>query len=124
MRKDVFKKISSLRNKLHKSIEKTGLNSEQTRKISIEIDELVKEYYDSIRETEYPEYSDMYLYYKKSYEALKSVTRQLTKFPTVPEWNKFAKTNGYLGHVPLEYISKLNWKYLKIKVERELNIEI
>lgn len=124
MGKDIFKKISSLKNRLNKSIDKTGLHSEQTRKISKEIDMLLKEYYDSIKETEYPKYSDMYSYYKKSYEALKSVTQQLDKFPSVLEWNSFAKENIFLSHSSLEYISKLNWKYLKIKVERELNIEI
>ncbi len=73
MGKDIFRKIRSLRNKLHKSIEKNGLNSNETRKISDEMDKLIKEYYDSIKVNEYPEYSDMYLYYKVSYEALKAL---------------------------------------------------
>ena len=88
------------------------------------MDILIKEYYDSIKEVEYPKFSDMYLYYKKSYKELKDVTQQLEKFPTVQEWNKFAKENNYLSNVSIEYISRLNWKYLKIKVERELNIKI
>lgn len=123
MGKDIYRKISSLRNKLHKSIDKTGLDSSETREISSKIDVLIKEYYDSIKEVEYPKFSDMYLYYKKSYKALKIVTQQLRRFPSVQEWNKFAKENNYLSHISLEYISKLNWKYLQIKVERELNIE-
>lgn len=124
MGKDIFRKISSLRNKLQSSIEKTGVNSNETREISNKMDILIKEYYDSIKEVEYPKFSDMYLYYKKSYKELKDVTQQLEKFPTVQEWNKFAKENNYLSNVSIEYISRLNWKYLKIKVERELNIKI
>ena len=124
MGKDIFRKISSLRKKLHKSIDKSGLNSKETREISNQMDKLIKEYYDSIKETEYPEFSDMYSYYKKSYKALKNVTEQLERFPTVQEWTKFAKENNFLSHVSLEYIAKLNWKYLEIKVERELNLEI
>lgn len=123
MGNDIFRKIRSLRNKLHKSIDKNGLNSSETRKISDQMDKLIQEYYKSIKETEYPEYSEIYLCYKKAYEALKSVTQQLQRFPTVQEWNEFAKNNNYLNNVSLEYISKLNWKYLKIKVERELNIK-
>ncbi len=124
MGKDIFRKISSLRKKLHKSIDKSGLDSKETREISNQMDKLIKQYYDSIKETEYPDFSDMYLYYKKSYKALKNVTEQLERFPTVQEWTKFAKENNFLSHVSLEYISKLNWKYLEIKVERELNLEI
>lgn len=124
MGNDIFKKISSLRNKLHKSIEKTGLNSSETREISNKMDILIKEYYDSIKEVGYPEFSDMYLYYKKSYEKLKDVTQQLEKFPTVQEWNKFAKENNCLSNVSIEFITKLEWNYLRVKVLRELNMII
>lgn len=124
MSKDIYKKISSLRNRLHKSIESNGLNSNKTRQISNKMDKLIKEYYDSIKEEEYPEFSDMYLYYEKSYKALKDITEQLKKFPRVAEWNKFAKENNYLSHISLEYISKLDWNYLEIKVKRELNMKI
>nr|DAF27041.1 MAG TPA: hypothetical protein [Caudoviricetes sp.] len=124
MEKDIYRKISSLRRKLHKSIDRTGLNSDETRKISNEMDKLIKEYYDGIKETEYPEFSDMYLYYKKSYKALKNVTEQLERFPTVQEWNKFAKENNYLSHVSIEFVSKLKWNYLRVKVLRELNMKI
>lgn len=121
---NILRKISSLRKKLNKSIEKYGLNSSETKEISEQIDELIKEYYDSIKIVEYPKYSNMLIYYKKAYEALKSTTIQLEKFPTVSEWNKFAKENNYLSHISLEYISKLNWNYLKVKIERELNLDI
>lgn len=123
MGKDVYKKISSLKNKLNKTIQRTGLNSKETREISDKIDSLINEYYNSIKEIEYSEFSNMYYYYKKSYEALKNVTQQLERFPTVQEWNKFAKENNHLSSISLEYIAKTNWKYLEIRIERELNIE-
>lgn len=123
MGKDVYKKISSLKNKLNKTIQRTGLNSKETREISDKIDSLINEYYNSIKEIEYSEFSNMYYYYKKSYEALKNVTQQLERFPPVQEWNKFAKENNHLSSISLEYIAKTNWKYLEIRIERELNIE-
>ena len=46
MGKDIYRKISSLRKKLHKSIENTGIDSNETQKISNEIDKLIKEYYE------------------------------------------------------------------------------
>lgn len=124
MKIDIFKRIKKLRKSLNKSIEKYGLNSNETKEISREMDELIKEYYSSVKTVEYPKFSDMILYYKKSYEMLKSVTLQLNKFPSVQEWNSFAKENNCLSHISLEYISKLDWNYLEIKVKRELNLEI
>lgn len=124
MSKDIYKQIRSLRNKLHNSIEKNGLNAKETRLLSNKIDKLINEYYENIKEIEYPEFSETYINYKKSYEALKSVTQQLQRFPSVFEWNKYAKENNCLSHISLEYISKLNWNYLQIRVEREINLKI
>lgn len=124
MSRNEMKKIRNLRNKLHKSIKKSGLNSEETRKISDEIDVLINEYYNSIEQIKYPKYSEMLIYYNNSYKALKKVTNEMKKFPLVQEWNKYAKENNYLSHLSLEYISKLDWNYLQVKVERELNLKI
>lgn len=62
--------------------------------------------------------------YQKSYIALKKITEDFKKFPSVAEWNFYAKQNDLLSHVSLEYVSKLNWKDLKVKVERELNFKV
>ena len=124
MKADILKRIKTTRKLLDKNVEKYGLNSNETREISNKMDNLIKEYYDSIKTVEYPDFSDMFLYYKKSYEMLKSVTLQLRKFPSVQEWNSFAKENNCLSHISLEYISKLDWNYLEIKIKRELNLEI
>lgn len=121
---NILKRIIILRKKLNESVEKSGLNSKKTKEISKEINKLIEEYYISINIVEYPKNSKMITYYKKSYKALKNITVQLQKFPFVPEWNNFAKKYNCLSHISLEYIANLNWNYLKIKVERELNLDL
>lgn len=124
MAQDSIKKIRSLRNKLHKSIKKNGLDSDETRKISDEMDKLINEYYDNIQRISYPADSEMKVYYEQSYKQLKIVTQQLERFPYTQEWNKFAKENCLLSSMSMQYISKLNWNYLRAKVLRELNMDI
>ncbi len=124
MAQDSIKKIRSLRNKLHKSIKKNGLDSDETRKISDEMDKLINEYYDNIQRISYPSDSEMKIYYEYSYKQLKIVTQQLERFPSVQEWNKFAKENVLLSSMSMQYISKLNWNYLRTKILRELNMDI
>lgn len=124
MSRDNVKKIRSLRNKLHKSINKNGFDSDVTRKISDEMDMLINEYYNNIQQIEYSADSEMKLYYEYSYKQLKIVTQQLERFPSVQEWNKFAKENCLLSSMSMQYISKLNWNYLRTKVLRELNMDI
>jgi len=103
---------------------KNGLDSNEVRKLSDKIDELINEYEESIKTVEYPEHSVMFECYKKSYSELKKITINFKKFPTVQEWNHYAKDNDLLSHASMEYISMLNWNYLKIKVERELNFKV
>ena len=124
MQQDNVKRIKSLRNKLHKSIKKYGVNAEETRKISDEMDKLINEYYDNIQRIGYPADSEMKVYYEQSYKQLKIVTQQLESFPSVQEWNKFAKENCLLSSISMQYISKLNWNYLRTKILRELNMNI
>ena len=124
MAQDSIKKIRSLRNKLHKSIKKNGLDSDETRKISDEIDVLINKYYNNIQQIKYPAGSEMKIYYEYSYKQLKIVTQQLERFPSVQEWNKFAKENVLLSSMSMQYISKLNWNYLRTKILRELNMDI
>lgn len=124
MGRDIYRKIGSLRNKLHKSIEKTGLNSKETRELSDKIDELINRYEKSIKTIEYPQSSKMMGHYKKAYAELKKITENFGKFPSVSEWNYYAKENNLLSSASLEYISTLNWNNLRVKVLRELNMEI
>jgi hypothetical protein len=124
MQQDNIKRIRNLRNKLHESIKKNGLDSDKTRKISDEIDVLINEYYNNIQQIKYPADSEMKIYYEQSYKMLKIVVQQLERFPSVQEWNKFAKENCLLSSMSMQYISKLNWNYLRAKVLRELNMDI
>lgn len=124
MGKNIIIKIKGLRRRLLKSIEKNGINSKKTREISDEMDKLIAQYYNSIKQVDYSKESDMLEYYESSYKALKEITEQNNKFPIVKEWNKYAKDNYYLSNVSIEYISKLKWNYLRTKVLRELNMKI
>lgn len=124
MQQDNVKRIKSLRNKLHKSIKKYGVKAEETRKISDEMDKLINEYYDNIQQIEYPSDSEMRIYYEQSYRAMKTITQQLERFPSIQEWNQIAKEKYLLSSTSMQYISKLNWNYLRTKILRELNMDI
>ena len=104
------------------AIKKKGIHDEETTNLSEEMNLLVNEYEREHSRIRFD--SNMEIFYKISYKALKEKTKNENKFPGVTEWDKFAMANNYLSHVSLEYISKLNWKYLKIKVERENNLKI
>jgi len=43
--KDIARKIEKMRKKLHKSIEKNGVDSRKTIKISQKLDEIINEYF-------------------------------------------------------------------------------
>ena len=121
---EVIKNLKTIRKKLDKSIRKYGIYSENSQIISKEFDDLLNVYYKSIKEVEFPESSMMIIYYRISYNALKELTQKNKKFPLVKEWNKYDKENKFMSHISLEYISKLDWNYIQIKVEREINLEI
>lgn len=124
MKNNYLKKIRGIRKKLHKAISKYGLNSEETRKLSDDIDKKINEYHKSIEQIKYPKNSKMYEYRQKSYNAIKEITIKNRKFPTVKQWNKIAKEKGYLSNISLEYMLKTNWNDLRTRILRELNIEI
>ena len=46
---DIAEKIEKMRKKLEKSIEKNGINSEKTLKISKELDEVISEYFNNAK---------------------------------------------------------------------------
>lgn len=106
--KDKFKK---LRNRLHMTIDKYGLKSEETMEISNKFDDLVNVYYK--KEIQYKKDSIMYIKYVESIEVLKKTTKDFSKFPTVEEWNKYAYEKDLLCSESLKYISGLNWHYLR-----------
>lgn len=59
--------------------------------------------------------------YDASYKALIQITIDFGKFPTIAEWNKYAQEYGYLNHISLQFITKLNWNKLRRKVKREIS---
>ncbi len=111
-------KIENLRNKLHKSIEKYGLNSKQTQKISRELDELIN--YFNKQQRLFPNDSKTSEKYNLSIKKLKQLTIDFNEFPTVESWNYYAKNNNLLNSETLKYISGLNWHELREKILYEI----
>ncbi len=103
-----------IRNKLHKSIDTYGLDAEKTRKISQRYNELVNSYYQE--EKQYHQNSIMYQAYLKSIKHLKKITRDFIKFPTIKEWNYYAKQNNLLNSESLKYITGKTWHDLRNKI--------
>lgn len=112
---DVAKKIEKLREKLHESINRNGLSSKETQKISSEVDKLVNVYYK--QEKKYEEDNDMLIAYNRSIEELKQLTIDLGDFPNVKIWTEYAKRNNCLSYISIEYISGLNWHKLASKIK-------
>lgn len=110
--------FEKLRKKLHEAIEKNGLDSEQTRKISTRYNELVNSYYK--KERQYRENSIMGIKYRESIRCLKQISRDFAKFPTIKEWNHYAKEKNLLNSESLKYISGNSWHDLRNKISIEL----
>lgn len=123
MKRDILKKIKSERQRLQKTINKYGMKSKETRIVSDEMDKLIQEYYESTKVMEYPPESEILENYKISYRNLKEITSENKRFPTIENWNKYAKTNKCLNHITMQYISKLDWNYLRTKVLSENNLD-
>ena len=107
-----------LRKKLHESIEKNGFQSEETRKISAKFDELVNSYYKN--EKQFKEENVIHDKYTESINTLRKIAREFAKFPTVEEWNKYAKEKDLLSSESLKYISGLNWHKLRNRILAEI----
>ena len=106
--------FEKIRNKLHKAIEIHGINSEITKKISNRYDQLVSSYYQN--EKQFHKGSFMHMKYLESIEHLRDITTQFMKFPTVQEWNNYAKKNNLLSSESLKYISGNSWHNLRNKI--------
>lgn len=113
-----------LQHRLDVNIKKHGLSDEKTIELSKAVDEYISYYYNSIKERDYPKNSEMFLYYRISYDELKELTRENGKFPSAEEWNKYAMKNNFLSSEAIKYISMLDWTYLRVKINREINIKI
>lgn len=122
--KNLLSQIRKLQKKLNESIIKNGLNSNETKEISLKIDKLINEYYNSVETVQFPPCSNNNYHYRLAYNILKDITLMNDKFPTTEEWNKIAKERVLFSAVSIQYISNLNWNYLRAKVEKELNLKI
>ncbi len=109
--------FEKLREKLHKSIEIYGLHSENTKKISKRYDELVNFYYQN--ERQYQEDNVMNIKYLESVKYLRKIVKDFIKFPTIKEWNCYAKENNLLNSESLKYISGNDWHDLRNKISSE-----
>ena len=129
--KDIEKQMEKLRKKLHTEIEKSGIDTEQTLKISEELDKLIKKYYinkynnieENIEEENVEddiEDNIIYREYKIAYKQIKQLAKKMGYFPTVKEWNEVAKKDIYLNNKSIEYISGLSWNKLKTKILSDL----
>lgn len=110
--------FEKIREKLHESIEKNGINSEKTKKISARFDQLVNSYYTN--ERKYDANSLMYIKYTESAKELRKITKEFAKFPSIDEWNKYAKEKGLLCSESLKYITGLNWHDLRNRIISEI----
>lgn len=115
-------KIEKLRKKLSKSIERHGLNAEETRKISLELDELINEY--NKNQQIFLNNSIMKEAYDKSVKKLKRITIEFGEFPTTTEWNYYARENNLLSSESMKFILHLNWNELREKILYEINKKI
>lgn len=108
--------IEELRQKLHRAIEEYGLNSEEVYKISIEMDKL-------LNKRGYNEKNLMYNKYLESMFELRKISKIFGEFPTISEWNKYAKENYLLNSESIKYMSGLDWNMLRSRIKKEMNIK-
>ncbi|MCI8383770.1 MAG: hypothetical protein HFJ33_02735 [Clostridia bacterium] len=106
--------FEEMQEKLHATIEVYGLNSEMTRKISKKCNDLVNFYYQN--ERQYHDDNVMYEKYIESLKYLRKITNDFVEFPTINEWNYYAKENNLLNSESLKYISGSSWHDLRNKI--------
>ena len=103
--------FEKIRKKLDESVLKNGLNSKKTKKLSEKFDKLVSEFYKN--EKQYDKTNILYIKYEESIFHLIKITKEFAKFPSIEEWNKYAKEKYLLNSESLKYISGLNWHKLR-----------
>lgn len=117
-----YRDIKNVRKKLNESVKINGIQSEETRKLSDEMDSLINYYYRSIQIVEISDPILLNGYYK-SYTYLKEYVKDVTKFPTKAEWSMYAKIHKCLNTESMQYISMLDWRHLEKRIKMEINFE-
>lgn len=108
--------VEVLRKKLYEAIEEYGINSKEVYRLSIKMDKL-------LNKRGYDETNLMYNKYLDSMYELRKISKEFGEFPTVEEWNQYAKTNYLLNSESLKYISGMNWHKLKNKTKQEMKLK-
>lgn len=88
------------------------------RKIEWRFDKMVNNYYKN--EKQYKENSIIRVKYIETIQRLKRITKDFVKFPTINEWNHYAKEKNLLNSESLKYISGNNWNNLRNRILSEL----
>ena len=88
--------IKNLKNKMYQYIEKYGLTSNKTVNASQQLDKELNKYYS--------ENSSMIYFYKQSIDGLLKYYNIHASFPSITEWNSYAKKENYLSHESIQYI--------------------
>lgn len=117
-----YKDIKKVRKKLNESVRTNGIQSDETRKLSDEMDILINHYYRSIQIVEIKD-SVLINGYYKSYSYLKEYVKDITEFPTKTQWSKYATKHGCLNTESMRYISMLDWRHLEKRIRMEINFE-
>lgn len=99
--------IDKLKEKINAAIEKYGINSDKVYKLSLELDNEIAKYYENQKNKADIENND---YYIKSIERLNRYIKENGKRPTVVEWNKIAKSEGYLSSESMKYIGNIKFR--------------
>lgn len=99
--------IDKLKDKINEAIEKYGLNSDKVYKISLELDDEIAKHYKEKEQTKKQANKNNYI---KSIERLKKYIQESSQIPTKEEWNKIAKTEGYLSSESMKYIGNIKFR--------------
>lgn len=108
-------RLERIRGELHMAINKYGINSKEAINKSEEFNEVLNIYYKIARE--YSEDNIMNKKYIESIKILKKIDKDFAKFPTVDEWNKYAKEHNLLSSESIKYIIGVNWHDIRNKIK-------
>jgi len=67
-------------------------------------------------ERQYKENNLMYQKYVESLKHLRKITKDFIEFPTIKQWNQYAKENDLLNTESIKYISGSSWHDLRSKI--------
>lgn len=115
----MYNRFEKLRKLLDREIEKNGLNSKKTEMLSEKFNKILNNYYQ--KERKFKEDNILKEKYKLSLERLEKKAKKSKKFPSIEDWNKYAKENDLLSSESIKYISGINWHELRIRILSEIH---